>query len=768
MTSITGYYDETEKKKMLDNYYNYLNAFIDNDKVLNSKAQEYALRQRMNIPRFAEPKTVEDFRSAEEKQADRLALEQQAFISLKQLTSPKDANDILTYLRDTRNVLNYVKFAELFKKDNAGVNLLDVASFRKLWEAFITKQKLSPEPTQEELESKRISAEQSKAMNLSPEEFMKLSKGEVIPELVESKVVESIPDEDLKEFDPFELEKSVVRSVPSILSSIVSNVYNYLTDSERKKLADRIIKETPKHEIPDDIRTKKGSELTPDEFFRLAKINKDKTAEAEAPFFRGIIKSVFGKSKKKEEEVADKIISPEIPKGPLLSPITPPKYPTKDKSSELSDFIPSAPSLEEFTTIRVPESIMEDYETTSGVPPEKEIPVALDADLDEKNSEIIYDWLKSRRINTGDIIKGSYDFPDGLFVADARIPTLIDLSKTSGRFNQPLNREQLNLFAKSIIKGSVPVIDETATESELNKTLGPNEMKLFDELILSKINFVNEDSAGDKYATIINPATNYNVIAKKDSSGSITLQVPLGKDGKPIDGSAKKKILIKRDSSGKIIITKPTRPLTAMEMRYWLNNANDRKYGASDISRIPAIGTGTFKSMHMTRKNPNPDINTRNYRFGSVYIARDPLVKAGMLTVRSSSGKNIKPMVGVGIPSKLRKIIMDIVNESSYEDDDYNSLDDQYKDILDRLLIMGKVKDVSMGCGDIYQKINRIDKNRDELIKEFNLLKGQIIAGNDNNEILKKLRNCMIQLDEGGFISKADYNKAMKNIMMCL
>jgi hypothetical protein len=54
--------------------------------------------------------------------------------------------------------------------------------------------------------------------------------------------------------------------------------------------------------------------------------------------------------------------------------------------------------------------------------------------------------------------------------------------------------------------------------------------------------------------------------------------------------------------------------------------------------------------------------------------------------------------------------------------------------------------------------------DREELLKQFEVLKGELLAGNDSKEIIKKMRSILIELRDKNFIPKGTFDKLMTDI----
>lgn len=147
--------------------------------------------------------------------------------------------------------------------------------------------------------------------------------------------------------------------------------------------------------------------------------------------------------------------------------------------------------------------------------------------------------------------------------------------------------------------------------------------------------------------------------------------------------------------------------------------------------------------------------------FGKYVLSLNAL-KKGQLHIRYPSGANIPTFPKLLISSVLRKILNDILFEKRFEEDDYEELDEHEKKVFDDLLTMCKAD--KKDCVLLYKHKKYTDKQRDADIKRFNILKGELIAGNDNPEIIKELKSLLFRMMSEKTISRAEYNKILEKI----
>jgi len=144
--------------------------------------------------------------------------------------------------------------------------------------------------------------------------------------------------------------------------------------------------------------------------------------------------------------------------------------------------------------------------------------------------------------------------------------------------------------------------------------------------------------------------------------------------------------------------------------------------------------------------------------FGNYALSLNSL-KKGFLCVRYPSGAQIPHFPKVMISSRFRKIVNDIVYEDKFEEEDYMNLDEQEQKLFDDLITFCKMD--KRDNVKIYKHKKYTDKDRDETIKRFNVIKGELLAGNDNPNVVKELKLLMMKMYNEKIISKAELNKIM-------
>jgi hypothetical protein len=166
------------------------------------------------------------------------------------------------------------------------------------------------------------------------------------------------------------------------------------------------------------------------------------------------------------------------------------------------------------------------------------------------------------------------------------------------------------------------------------------------------------------------------------------------------------------------------------------------------------------KSLHLFPEGKKIIRNPAN--FGKYYVCVNALAD-GYLRVRYPCGSPLSDLGRHPISSDLKGILYDIIYEKKFCEDDYQILDEDEKKIFDDLLYISKAEKMTDIPFYKHKKYN--EQNRNELVKRYKLVSGQILAGNNNPDIIKELKMILINMLDKKIISQRDYNKMLNLIV---
>lgn len=142
--------------------------------------------------------------------------------------------------------------------------------------------------------------------------------------------------------------------------------------------------------------------------------------------------------------------------------------------------------------------------------------------------------------------------------------------------------------------------------------------------------------------------------------------------------------------------------------------------------------------------------------FGSHIIHKNQLDK-DIVSIRRIAGSSVGNLPSSRVSKKLGGMLRKIIGGGIPSFDELNSLDDDEKAFLHKVAKETRIDD----------KISIPTPKKDEeekLINEFEILKGQIMAGNDNVELLRKFRICLVKMGNKGLIPKTQMKELLIDI----
>lgn len=144
--------------------------------------------------------------------------------------------------------------------------------------------------------------------------------------------------------------------------------------------------------------------------------------------------------------------------------------------------------------------------------------------------------------------------------------------------------------------------------------------------------------------------------------------------------------------------------------------------------------------------------------FGNYKIDLKQL-KGGKLQFRTKQGGYfVKGLKGKRLTPNMKIIIDKLVSNSEILYEDIDKLNDEEKEYLslmaDKVGINDRLKIPSPKLSKIQSEINK-----------FNILRGQIVAGNDAKEVVKEFKVLLLKLMNTGHINKREGNDIMVSLL---
>ena len=133
-------------------------------------------------------------------------------------------------------------------------------------------------------------------------------------------------------------------------------------------------------------------------------------------------------------------------------------------------------------------------------------------------------------------------------------------------------------------------------------------------------------------------------------------------------------------------------------------------------------------------------------------------LKGGKIQLRSSKGYFIKGLKGMRMTKNIKIIIDKLISNSEILFEDVERLNDNEKILL---------ADLAQKC-EINDRLKipspKLTKIQSDLNK-FNVMRGEIIAGNDSKEMIKDFKIMLLKFMDSGHIDKKEGNEIMTMLL---
>jgi hypothetical protein len=180
-------------------------------------------------------------------------------------------------------------------------------------------------------------------------------------------------------------------------------------------------------------------------------------------------------------------------------------------------------------------------------------------------------------------------------------------------------------------------------------------------------------------------------------------------------------------------------------------------FGASSNIGIPQYANEIDKNLFREKAKEGYGINGKKrgvkkhtQKFGSFVINKRDL-ENGILGYRGGGINKVKKQV----PRKVSEIILDLSDGVAINQNRTNELNDSEIAILDEFLR----KSNSDVRGLI--TLNKVNNQIDDDFKRYELIKGEIMSGNDNPDMLKEFKKLILKLKSKGLIDRHDADELL-------
>lgn len=134
----------------------------------------------------------------------------------------------------------------------------------------------------------------------------------------------------------------------------------------------------------------------------------------------------------------------------------------------------------------------------------------------------------------------------------------------------------------------------------------------------------------------------------------------------------------------------------------------------------------------------------------------------GKNTIRllTKSGNRIPRFPDEVVSTALRRMVLKLAKNHAFEQDEYDDLNDHEKEVYDALLAIcdGESR---IGGALLKRRRTKQDEERDALIERFNVLRGELLSGNNAPEIIKELKPLLFKLKQKGIVSQSSFNEVI-------
>jgi hypothetical protein len=141
------------------------------------------------------------------------------------------------------------------------------------------------------------------------------------------------------------------------------------------------------------------------------------------------------------------------------------------------------------------------------------------------------------------------------------------------------------------------------------------------------------------------------------------------------------------------------------------------------------------------------------------YVLHVPSLKEGSLNLKYPSMGTIPNLRTQHISQDLQDLFEDLIERQHMNTRLYNDLSKDDKKLFDTVAHKAQI-DEALGV-----KVDKSEKK--EELRRFEILRGEICAGNDAPQILRELRQYVLRFLHDGTISKAEGNQLLLELAAC-
>lgn len=141
--------------------------------------------------------------------------------------------------------------------------------------------------------------------------------------------------------------------------------------------------------------------------------------------------------------------------------------------------------------------------------------------------------------------------------------------------------------------------------------------------------------------------------------------------------------------------------------------------------------------------------------FGNISINTRKLYYDNILTIRDKNGYQLAGMVPIKVSNEFVKLIVNILEGKKITMDDIEELKSTERQLYDHLIAIGKLQK---------EKPHKGDETIDKLKNQFEILRGEYEAGNNNPNIKKQIKTVLYKLYHFGKIQMTEVKDFLKQL----
>jgi hypothetical protein len=175
---------------------------------------------------------------------------------------------------------------------------------------------------------------------------------------------------------------------------------------------------------------------------------------------------------------------------------------------------------------------------------------------------------------------------------------------------------------------------------------------------------------------------------------------------------------------------------------------NRRRAGETQGSGVRYGNTSILKTRHrrVVGRGISSDENERYIGFGK-YLLHVPSLKRGILNLKFPSFASIPTLKQTPLSRDLLELISDLIETNELNKRLYSRMSQEDQDYFYTIAQKAEI-DQTLGMGI------RVNETHRKEMERFTLLRGQIIAGNNNPEVLREMKQYIVKFMRDGTMNK--------------